>query len=125
MVDGVEIARAIASSRAYTGLRGNPIDPAEAVQSIDALRGWLRGAADSIFHPAGTCRMGTSSAAVVDPELRVRGVEGLRVADASVMPTVVNAQTHAACLMIAEKAAAHMIAGTTPANEQVSHEPSR
>ena len=67
----------------------------------------MRRAADTIYHAAGTCRMGPASdpQAVVDPELRVRGVQGLRVADASIMPEVVNATTHAACVMIGEKAA--------------------
>jgi choline dehydrogenase len=71
---------------------------------IEAL---VRAAADTIFHAAGTCRMGPASdpMAVVDARLRVRGVEGLRVADASIMPEVVNATTHAACVMIGEKAA--------------------
>jgi choline dehydrogenase len=64
-----------------------------------------------MFHPVGTCRMGTGPDAVVDPQLRVRGVEGLRVADASVMPSVVNSQTHAACVMIGERAAEFMRGG--------------
>ena len=59
----------------------------------------------SYFHPVGTCRMGTGPDAVVDPELRVRGVEGLRVADASIMPDVVAANTHVATMVIGEKAA--------------------
>jgi choline dehydrogenase len=61
--------------------------------------------AATIYHPGGTCRMGRGRDAVVDPQLRVRGLDGLRVADASIMPTVVNAQTHAACVMIGERAA--------------------
>ena len=69
------------------------------------LRAYIRRTADTIFHPAGTCRMGTGPEAVVDPQLRVRGVDGLRVADASVMPTVVNCQTMAACVVIGERAA--------------------
>ena len=60
----------------------------------------MRRAADTIYHPAGTCRMGTDDASVVDARLRVRGVEGLRIADASIMPDVVNATTNAACVMI-------------------------
>ena len=61
--------------------------------------------ADTIFHPGGTCRMGTGPMAVVDGQLRVHGVEGLRIADGSIMPTVVNSQTHAACALIGEMAA--------------------
>jgi choline dehydrogenase len=112
LIDGVRLARALASTRVYADLLGDPVDPARGVQTVEALRAWLRATAGTIFHAAGTCRMGTAATSVLDPELRVRGVEGVRVADASVMPTVVNSQTHAACLMIAEKAAAHMISGT-------------
>ena len=65
----------------------------------------MQRAADTIYHPAGTCRMGTDTRSVVDARLRVRGVEGLRIADASIMPDVVNATTHAACVMIGSRAA--------------------
>jgi choline dehydrogenase len=116
LVEGVRRAQALAAARAYVGLLGDPVAPLGTVQTDDARRAWIRETADTIFHPAGTCRMGTAATAVVDPQLRVRGVEGLRVADASVMPTVVNSQTHAACLMIAEKTAAHIIAGNAPGN---------
>ena len=71
------------------------------------LATFVRRDTDTIFHGAGTCKMGPAKdeAAVVDSTLRVRGVEGLRVADASIMPEVVNATTNAACVMIGEKAA--------------------
>jgi choline dehydrogenase len=105
----VRLALDIAGARPYAGLRGEPVDPRGDVQTTDAVRAWIRRSADTIFHPVGTCRMGDASDAVVDSELRVRGVDGLRVADASIMPVVVNSQTQAACLMIAEKAAEHMI----------------
>src|SRR5690242_20676019 len=74
------------------------------------LRGFARRAVGSYYHPAGTCRMGTGPDAVVDPQLRVHGVAGLRVADASVMPTIPNAPLNATVLAIAERAAA-LIAG--------------
>ena len=64
-----------------------------------------------MFHPVGTCRMGSDALAVVDPALRVRGVERLRVIDASVMPTMVSTNTNAATVMIAEKGAALVLAG--------------
>jgi choline dehydrogenase-like flavoprotein len=75
------------------------------VESDADIRGVIRARAETIYHPAGTCRMGTGSDAVVDPELRVHGVEALRVVDASVMPTLVAGNTNAPVIMIAEKAA--------------------
>jgi choline dehydrogenase len=112
LVSGVRLARDIAGARPYARLRGEPVDPLGDMQTTDALRAWIRRSADTIFHPVGTCRMGSASDAVVDAELRVRGVDGLRVADASIMPVVVNSQTQAACLMIAEKAAELIIAAS-------------
>jgi len=77
------------------------------VSTAADLEHFARRAADTIYHAAGTCRMGPSSVptAVVDATLRVRGVDGLRVADASIMPEVVNATTHAACVVIGDKCA--------------------
>jgi len=106
LMRGVHLARFFADQAVYEPLRGDEIEPGAAAESDADLAAFVRRAADTIYHPAGTCRMGpvSDSAAVVDPELRVRGVQGLRVADASVMPEVVNATTHAACVMIGEKA---------------------
>ena len=83
------------------------MEPGTSVKSDADLERFARRAVDTIYHPAGTCRMGPAAdaAAVVDAELRVRGVEGLRIADASIMPDVVNAPTNAACVMIGEKCA--------------------
>jgi choline dehydrogenase len=105
LAEGVRLAQRLAATRAYAGLRGAPVDPAADVQSPDELRAFIRRAADTIFHPVGTCRMGSDQASVVDPTLKVRGIEGLRVADGSVMPFTVNSQTHAACLLIGARAA--------------------
>jgi choline dehydrogenase len=108
LVAGVRHARQIGLSRAYDRLRGEETDPGDRVTTASDLERFVRTTADTIYHPAGTCRMGPSSDphAVVDAALRVRGVEGLRVADASIMPEVVDAPTHAAAVMIGEKCAA-------------------
>jgi choline dehydrogenase len=105
LVQGVRLARDIAQSSAYQGLRGAAIDPADTVRSAADVRAFIRRVSDTIFHPVGTCRMGRGANAVVDPELRVHGMTGLRVADASIMPFSVNSQTMAATVMIGEKAA--------------------
>ena len=105
LVEGVRLARAFAGSTPYARLRGNALDPDDTVRTPAEIRAHIRRASGTMFHPVGTCRMGRDRASVVDPQLRVRGVDGLWVADASIMPTVVNSQTNAACLMIGERAA--------------------
>ena len=107
LVRGVRLARQLGESPAYDALRLEELEPGGAIVSDRALEGFARRQADSIYHLAGTCRMapGSEPDAVVDASLRVHGVEGLRVADASIMPEVVNAPTHAACVAIGEKCA--------------------
>jgi choline dehydrogenase len=107
LVQGVKVARWFGESDAFQDLRGEEILPGTGAKSDADLAMFARRESDTISHGAGTCKMGpaTDLAAVVDPTLKVRGVEGLRVADASIMPEVVNATTHAACVMIGEKAA--------------------
>ena len=84
--------------------------PGAARQSPAELEEFVRATAETEYHPVGSCKMGNDASAVVDEQLRVRGVEGLRVVDASIMPTVVSGNTNAPVIMIAEKAAA-MITG--------------
>ena len=74
------------------------------VKSDDEIREVLRQRVDTVYHPVGSCKMGVDEMAVVDPELKVYGIDGLRVIDASIMPTVVNGNTNAPAIMIAEKA---------------------
>jgi choline dehydrogenase len=107
LVQGVKLARWFGESDAYQDLRGEEILPGPAAKSDADLAAFARRESDTIYHGAGTCKMGPPGdpTAVVDPTLKVRGVEGLRVADASIMLEVVNATTHAACVMIGEKAA--------------------
>lgn len=105
-----DIRRAAASAR-FTRLGVTEAHPGPAVSDSDSLKGWIRRTAGSYYHPAGTCRIGPSADdGVVDPELRVHGITGLRVADASVMPLIPNAPLHATVLAIAERSA-DLIAG--------------
>jgi choline dehydrogenase len=107
LVKGVRLARKLAAASGYEALRGDEVEPGAAATSDADLEVFARRAADTIFHPAGTCRMGPADRkdTVVDARLRVKGVDGLRVADASIMPEVVSAPLHASCVMIGEKAA--------------------
>ena len=111
MLDGIKLAREIGHSQAFAPFRGAEIYPGEGVSTRDDLVEVLRRKAETIYHPAGSCRMGSDPASVVDCELRVRGVERLRVVDASVMPRLIGGNTNAPTIMIAEKAAALMLAG--------------
>ena len=103
MVEGFRIVRAIAEAPLLDPFRGDEMFTAD-VHTDDEIRDVLRRRSDTIYHPVGTCRMGVDDAAVVDPELRVRGVAGLRVVDASVMPTLIGGNTNAPTIMIGEKA---------------------
>ncbi len=107
LVRGVKLARWFGEADAYQPLIADEVLPGPAMKSDADLAAFVRRDADTIYHGAGTCKMGPASdaTAVVDPTLRVRGVQGLRVADASIMPEVVNAPTSAAAIMIGEKAA--------------------
>lgn len=105
MIEGLKIARALARTRALDGIFVEEVLPGAAVAGDDTLEAYIRETGDTIFHPVGTCRMGTDAQAVVDPRLRVRGVEALRVIDASIMPTITSSPTNAPAIMIAEKGA--------------------
>jgi len=105
LVEGMTLARRIADAAALAAYRGAERGPGAAAREGEPLRRYIRENATTFFHPVGTCRMGRDATAVLDDELRVRGVEGLRVIDASVMPTLIGGATHAATVMIAEKGA--------------------
>jgi len=105
MVAGVRIARTIFARPALDPYRHAETAPGPDVSSDDEIEGYIRATADSVFHPVGTARMGNDRMAVVDARLRVRGVDGLRVADASVMPLIPSGNTCAPTMMIAERAA--------------------
>ena len=102
---GIRYARELAHMPAFDELRGAESAPGPSVTSSSELREYIRKAAGTVWHPVGTCRMGTDREAVVDDELRVYGIQGLRIVDASVMPRIPNGNVNAAVMMIAEKAA--------------------
>ena len=105
--EGVRMMREVARQPALDPYRSEELFPGVDIQSDEAVDAWIRSVAETIYHPVGTCRMGADgdSMAVVDAQLRVHGLAGLRVIDASVMPTLVGGNTNAATIMIAEKAA--------------------
>jgi choline dehydrogenase len=105
MVECAKITRDVFAQKAFDAYRGAPIFPARNDLSDAELIEFIRAKAETVYHPVGTCRMGSDDASVVDPQLRVRGVEGLRVIDASVMPTLIGGNTNAPTMMIAERAA--------------------
>ncbi|HUK94014.1 MAG TPA: GMC family oxidoreductase N-terminal domain-containing protein [Gaiellaceae bacterium] len=105
LLHGTRLARRILASRALAPYVTEELTPGDAAQSDDELAGQVRARAQTLYHPVGTCRMGTDAGAVVDPELRVRGIDGLRVVDASVIPRVPRGHTNWPTVMIAEKAA--------------------
>ncbi|MCY1079438.1 GMC family oxidoreductase [Archangium lansingense] len=106
LIAGMRIARQLVSAAAFEPYRGEETRPGPELTSDEELRAHARAQGDTSFHPIGTCRMGSDANAVVDPRLRVHGLDGLRVIDASVMPSMVSGNTQAAAMMIAEKGAA-------------------
>ena len=108
MVDAIKILRQINDQPAFRDLCDVEVVPGMDAQSDTQILDAIRQGGGTVFHPVGTCRMGRDDKAVVDPQLRVRGVDGLRVIDASVMPTITSANTNAPTLMIAAKGAAMM-----------------
>ncbi|RKE70599.1 GMC family oxidoreductase [Pseudorhodoplanes sinuspersici] len=113
MVRGLRFARRVLEAPAWQHVRGEELRPGPSVQSDEALKDYIRATSVTCFHPVGTCRMGPDANDVVDAQLRVRGVEGLRVVDASIMPRMIGGNTNAPVIMIAEKAA-DMISGRPP-----------
>ncbi|MDJ0752846.1 MAG: GMC family oxidoreductase N-terminal domain-containing protein [Ardenticatenaceae bacterium] len=111
VVEGVKIARKILNSAAFDAYRGEEYLPGPDAQSDDDIREFIRNYAQNIYHPVGTCKMGSDPMAVVNERLQVHGVSGLRVADASIMPRIINANTNNPCMMIGEKCADMILSG--------------
>jgi choline dehydrogenase len=109
-VEGVRLSREILNASPLTTYRGAELLPGAKLQSDAELTEFVRRKGESIYHPVGTCRMGNDALAVVDASLRVRGIEGIRVIDASIMPTLVSGNTNAPTIMIAEKGSELMLA---------------
>lgn len=118
----VRLTREIFGQKAFDGFRGKEISPGSHVQTDDELDAFIRDHAESAYHPCGTCRMGRADdlTAVVDPECRVIGVEGLRVADSSIFPRVTNGNLNAPSIMTGEKASDHILGRTplAPSNQE-------
>ncbi|MBN3943088.1 GMC family oxidoreductase N-terminal domain-containing protein [Nostoc sp. NMS9] len=119
LVDGIKLIRKLFHTSAFDEFRGREVAPGADVTSDEALVAYIREVCGTVYHPIGTCKMGTDPMAVVDPELRVHGVKGLRVVDASIMPTLITGHTNAPTIMIGEKAA-DLIKATLRVSQQVT-----
>jgi choline dehydrogenase len=112
-VRAVRIARALMTAPAMLALQSTEMAPGPDRTSDDDILAWVREVAETTYHPVGTCKMGSDPMAVVDDRLKIRGLEGLRVADASIMPTLISGNTNAPSIMIGEKAADMVLANST------------
>lgn len=126
LVRGVRLARRLLAQPAFTRHGLTEISPGVNATSDGDLAAFVRANARTVYHPVGTCAMGAGPDAVVDPRLKVRGVDGLRVVDCSIMPTIVSGNTNAPAIMIAEKAADMIVedrrAGRVAAQKSTSHQ---
>ncbi|HEY2618684.1 MAG TPA: GMC family oxidoreductase N-terminal domain-containing protein [Acetobacteraceae bacterium] len=109
-LEAMRITRRIMTAPAMQGIATDEMAPGANIQSDDELLDWVKKHAETTYHPVGTCKMGSDPMAVVDDQLRVHGMQGLRVADASIMPTLTSGNTNAPSIMIGEKASRMMLA---------------
>ena len=133
MVAACRFARELAATGPLGAAATRNLDPGPGVASDEQLEAWIRAECQHTYHPACTCRMGAEGDGVLDPELRVRGVDGLRVVDASSLPSITSGNTHAPVVMVAERAADLMLgrpllpaedpAAATPATVSASDRP--
>ncbi|WP_252869799.1 GMC family oxidoreductase [Brucella pituitosa] len=105
MINAIRMTRDVIKQKAFDKYRGKELAPGPAVETDAELTKWLRANAMTTFHPVGTCKMGNDPMAVVDAQLKVHGIQGLRVADASIMPIISSGNTNAPAIMIGERAA--------------------
>ena len=115
LLGGMRTSRKIMQADALRWLEPREIGPGADLQSDADMLAWVAKNAETAYHPVGTCKMGSDPQAVVDDQLRVHGIAGLRVADASIMPTLTSGNTNAPTLAIAEKAAAMILEDVAPA----------
>jgi len=115
LVTGIQLVRRLNQTKALAAFYQADAHPGAQLQRAEELVAFVRNSTQPFYHPVGTCKMGQDALAVVDEQLRVRGTEGLRVVDASIMPTIVNGNTNAATIMIGEKAADLIKATSNPA----------
>jgi choline dehydrogenase len=109
-VAGIQLLREIFHAKPLGDILGRELGPGNETRSGEEIAAYVRDrASGTLFHPVGTCKMGTDELAVVDPALRVHGLDGLRVVDASIMPTLIGGNTNAPTIMIAEKAVSMML----------------
>ena len=119
--EAIRCARAILGQAAFEPFDGGELSPGPAVETDDQILDWVARDAETALHPSCSCRMGVDELAVVDPAtMRVRGLDGLRVVDASVMPSITNANLYAPTMMLAEKAA-DVVLGATPLEPSTAH----
>lgn len=123
LIEGLKLARKILAGSQFDGIRGKEMLPGAQVQTDEQWMTYVREYAATVFHPVGTCKMGVDPMSVVGPDLKVHGVQGLRVVDASIMPTLISGNTNAPCIMIGEKAADMILKGTavTPVQRAAAH----
>jgi choline dehydrogenase-like flavoprotein len=122
IVRGLKLARRIANAPAFEAYQAHEFLPGSSVPDEDEpLKEYIRATAATTHHPCGSCKMGVDDSAVVTPELKVRGIEGLRIADASIFPTLIGGNTNAAVVMIAEKASDMILGRAPPARLELPH----
>ena len=114
LLKGMKVVRNWVNADAMRGIVGCELAPGAITTNDEELLNWVRNNAETTYHPVGTCKMGTDPDAVVDNELKVHGITGLRIADASIMPTLTSGNTNAPAIMIGEKAASMVLAANTP-----------
>jgi choline dehydrogenase len=124
IIRAIRISRRIAETEPLAGVVGNEVRPGSSFQSDEQLEAWIRSDCEHTYHPACTARIGAPGDGVLDPQLRVHGVEGLRVADASALPTITRANTNAPAIMIGERCAEFIRGQQPPARSSLAAEQS-